>query len=48
MVDPKEINIFPRKGKHKEIYMKGDTLEELHIKWVIEMTDQSQETPKEA
>ena len=42
MVDPKEINIFPRKGKHKEIYMKGDTLEELHTKWVIKMIDQSQ------
>ena len=32
IVDLKKTNIFPIKGKHKERYMKGDTLEEVAYK----------------
>ena len=32
VVDPEEPNTFPRRGKHKEIYMKGGTLEEVAYK----------------
>ena len=32
MVDPEEANTFPRRGKHKERYIKGGTLEEVAYK----------------
>ena len=32
VVDPKETNTFPRRGKHNERYMKCDTLEEVVYK----------------
>ena len=49
VVDPEEANTFPKRGKHKEIYIwKVALLKKLHIKWVIKMTDQSQAAPKEA
>ena len=32
MVDLEEANTFPRRGKYKERYMKGDTLEEVAYK----------------
>ena len=32
VVGPEEANTFPRRGKHKEIYMKGGTLEEVAYK----------------
>ena len=48
MADPKETNTFPRRGKHKERYMKCGTLKEVASKWVIKRIDQSQVGPKEA
>ena len=32
VVGPEEANTFPRRGKHKERYMKCDTLEEVAYK----------------
>ena len=32
VVNPKEANTFPRRGKHKERYMKRGTLEEVAYK----------------
>ena len=32
VVDPEKANTFPIRGKHKERYMEGDTLEEVAYK----------------